>query len=161
MVRYEEVKEKLNKPTQTMHYINENDAIAINDFDTTLYTLIEDRGISLGIVVLNNDNIVYRILTHNDGKTNNLLNNISYIKQILESINFINSLRIVCCGMNNLDEIEPMINEAFKSFKEDNPNFNVEFNKSWYIIVEANGVINYADKELIEEYYTDNMKKNR
>lgn len=172
MSKYENIKNKLLNNNQEMIHIGMNYINVTNDKSTTLFTNAIATCYGLGIVAKDNEGNIYRIVSHNYAFSEGFqLRQLESITKYLTSINNLTDLRVVCCTMeslkdfDNLDEIEQEaienLNKTFMFYKKSHPDFSIEFQRSWYIIVDFNGNIEYATKELIDEYEQEDKRQLR
>ena len=173
MTKYEIIKNKLDNPSDKNIHVWMNFTAVSDDDETTIFTDSIATCIGLGIVAKGENNTIHRIVSHNYAYSEGFqLRQLDSIVEYLKSIPSLKELKVIFCSMksfsdfDNLTEHEQEIllrlNNAFSFYKKDNPDFNIEFHKSWYLIIDPKGNFDYADEELLVDYIKEEeiLKRN-
>ena len=119
--------------------------------------------VGIAVSVTDSSGKVHRIVAHNSytGEKSNKMNE-EAIEYYLKELEPIEKLDAMFCSMDsftdfdNLDEREQEIlngiNKMFEFYKEQHPDFQVPFHRSWYVKISPDGNFEYADDKMVEVY---------
>jgi hypothetical protein len=169
MTDYYELQERLENKNHDMLEVGMNKIIAVDDQDSVIFTSTLATCYGIGVVFRDTNDKVYRILTHHYSFYEDFqLRQLNYIKDLLMSIQGLKDLRVVCCSMDSLrdfnnlseEEIEDLekIYNTFSFYKEKNPDFKIEFQRSWYLIIDSLGKMLFATSNEINKYEEETKK---
>ncbi len=171
MVRYTDIKNKELNSNLKISRVGMNFTGAVNDDETIIYTEDVATCTGLAIVALDSENIVHRIVSHNYAFYEDFqIKQLELIEDYLKSLS-LKDLKVIYCSMksfkdfNNLTDIEEDIliklNKLFSFYKEKHPSFNIEFKQSNFLLIDPKGNIDFASKEMIDEYMEENKRRGK
>lgn len=171
MVKYEDIKDSIycDLDEKIMHY-GMNQTYAVEDEDTTIFTDCIATCTGLAIVAVDENNVIHRIISHNYAYIENFqMKQLEFTEQYLKSLPNIKKMRVIYCSMdsykdfNNLTDIEKdsllKLNKTFSFYKEKHPEFNMEFHQSWFLLINPDGNIEFANEKMLEEYISNRKTK--
>ena len=171
-MEYKSIEEKIKNLDWEANFNNDPEDVcrvgmfecyAVNDDATTISTYSVATCVALAIAATDRNGKIHRIITHNpycgEQKTKNIE---TRLKTYIHSLEPIQDLKVMICSMESFEnlnsfdkreeEILYRINDIFAFYKEQNPEFNIPFHRSWYVKISPDGLFEYADSKMVETY---------
>ena len=169
MVKYEDIKDNIYDCDEKIKYYGINKTCAVSDDDTTIFTDCIATCTGLAVVAIEN-NVIHRIISHNYAYLEDFqIEQLRLIEQYLKSLLNIKKMKVIYCSMDsyrdfdNLTDIEKdslsKLNKTFSFYKENHPDFNIEFHQSWFLLINPDGNIEFANEKMLEEYISNRKIK--